>query len=255
MTLHLSNIQLDKYNTNSGRIKSSDSAYLKMGLCSMAFRLCFFLFNLMFFIGGCFVIGMGAHIAVKFKKYFGDFTNCDGTTTPSTRQVNANVESCKAYPEIEAIPYVIIVVGVFVSIIPFIGCCAAWSESKRMMGCFACLLSMIFLVEVAGFILLFVYKDAVLEAIREPIENMGAIPTVIEKEFDCGQGEENLEECIQKLEKYIGDHITTFALIGIGIFVIQLISIIGACFLQFEMGQKNYYHKYVHVPMTNLPTL
>ena len=194
-------------------------------------------------------------MAVKFNKYFGNFTFCEVPTTPSTGQLDSNVGECKAYPEIEAIPYVIIVVGVFVSIIPFIGCCAAWSESKRMMGCFACLLSMIFLVEVAGFILLFVYKDALLEAIREPIEHMGAIPIVIEKEFDCGQENNNLEECIQKLEKYIGDHITTFALIGIGIFVIQLISIIGACFLQFEMGQKNYYHKYVHVPMTNLPTL
>ena len=194
-------------------------------------------------------------MAIKFKKYFGDFTNCEGTTTHSTRQLESNVDACKAYPEIEAIPYVIIVVGVLVSIIPFIGCCAAWSESKRMMGCFACLLSMIFLVEVAGFILLFVYKHAVLEAIRKPIENMGAIPTVIEKEFDCGQGKENLEDCIQKLEKYIEDHIITFSLTGIGIFVIQLISIIGACFLQFEMGEKNYYHKYVHIPMTNMPTL
>ena len=221
----------------------------------MAFRLCFFLFNLMFFIGGCFVIGMGAHMAVKFKYYFGNFTYCDMTTTSSTRQLDLSVEACKAYPEIEAIPYVIIVVGVLVSIIPFIGCCAAWSESKRMMGCFACSISMMFLVEVAGLILLFVYKDAVLEAIREAIENMGAIPKVIENEFGCGQEKNNLEECIQKLEKYVGDHITTFALIGIGIFVIQLISIIGSCFLQFEMGQKNYSHKYVHVPMTNRPTL
>ena len=122
-------------------------------------------------------------MAVKFEKYFGSFTNCEGTTTHSTRQLESNVDACKAYPEIEAIPYVIIGVGVLVSIIPFIGCCAAWSESKRMMGCFACLLSMIFLVEVAGFILLFVYKHAVLEAIRKPIENMGAIPTVIEKEY------------------------------------------------------------------------
>ena len=70
----------------------------------MAFRLCFFLFNLMFFIGGCFVIGMGAHMAVKFEKYFGSFTNCEESTPSSTRQLESDVEACKAYPEIEAIP-------------------------------------------------------------------------------------------------------------------------------------------------------
>ncbi|XP_056418150.1 CD63 antigen [Hyla sarda] len=94
-----------------------------------------FLFNFLFWICGCALIGLGIFVLVEMNN----------------PQLFKNVSS--------GAPVVIIAVGVIIFFISFFGCCGAARENYCMVTTFAVLLVLIFLVEIAAAIAGYVYRN------------------------------------------------------------------------------------------------
>jgi len=116
-----------------------------MGFCSSTFKFFTFLFNFIFFLVGVAIIGLGSYMAISMKDYF-DFlglSEMDGLK-------NIGLSS-----------YIFIVVGVIVTIIAFLGCCAACTENKCMMWTFATLMLIILIAEIGVCVTIILYKGQV----------------------------------------------------------------------------------------------
>jgi glucan phosphoethanolaminetransferase (alkaline phosphatase superfamily) len=112
-----------------------------MGFCGSTFKFLVFLFNFIFFLAGVAIIGLGSYMAINMKDYF-DFLST------SDLAPNVGVSS-----------YIFIVVGVIVAIIAFLGCCAACTDNKCMMGSYAVLMMLILIAELGVAITILIYKD------------------------------------------------------------------------------------------------
>ncbi|XP_073419556.1 CD63 antigen [Dendrobates tinctorius] len=105
-----------------------------------------FLFNLLFWICGCALIGLGIYVLVQMH--------------------NPQVFKSAA---IFGPPIVIIAVGVVIFFISFFGCCGAVKENYCMVTTFAVLLGLIFLVEIAAAIAGYVYRNQLQSAFTDTI--------------------------------------------------------------------------------------
>ncbi|OQV25812.1 putative CD63 antigen [Hypsibius exemplaris] len=101
-------------------------------------------FNLLFWITGVTLIIAGA-VAQSHSKEYSRFY--EGVTVSA--------------------PVLLIIVGVFISIIAFLGCCGAARDNYSMLMGFAVIVSIIFIVQVAGGIAGYVQKGKVTTAINE----------------------------------------------------------------------------------------
>ena len=136
-----------------------------------------------------------------------------------------------------AVSYVVIVSGLALIIIPFIGCCTAFCDHDYMEAYSAGVSSILFIPQTIALTLIFIYKNWTNKIISK---------------FDCEIGDEG-EEVI----RFVDNTATFLAGIGFGITEIQLIFIIVACVLKFRdlqnsEGEKNYYRDCVCIPMQNL---
>ncbi|GAB6019676.1 hypothetical protein CHUAL_001232 [Chamberlinius hualienensis] len=95
-----------------------------------------FVFNFVFFLSGIAVLAVGSFMIANEDDYVG--------------LIGTNLFT---------VCVLMIVVGVLVTIIGFFGCCGAIRESKCMLYTYAGLLCLIFVMEFAGGIAAFVYKD------------------------------------------------------------------------------------------------
>ncbi|CAK8672193.1 tetraspanin-18B-like [Clavelina lepadiformis] len=99
-----------------------------------------FVFNLLIFLGGAAMLGTGIWVLVggnSFKQLF------------------------SANPVIFSSVYIIIAVGSFLLVIGFLGCCGAIKENKCLLGTFFLVILIIFILEIVGGVLAFVfYPDA-----------------------------------------------------------------------------------------------
>jgi len=89
-------------------------------------RILMFVFNFIFFVLGLLLLGLGAYSRVQAKDYdsvLGD----DGTVASAGN--------------------LLIAAGVLVAIIGFVGCCGAWKKTTVLLGIFAALVILIFIVE------------------------------------------------------------------------------------------------------------
>lgn len=121
-----------------------------MGFCSSTFKFFVFLFNFIFFLAGIAIIGLGSFMAIKMKDYF-DFLG-------TSELVGANVGLSS---------YIFIVVGVIVTIISFLGCCAACTDNKCMMGTFAALMGLILIAEIGVAVTILIYKGKAYEVVED----------------------------------------------------------------------------------------
>jgi len=199
-----------------------------------------FFFNFIFWLSGLGLIVIGAIIKAKY----GDFVQVSSSTLASG-------------------PVFLIIIGVVVAIVGFLGCCGAYKESYCMVTTFAVLLALIFVLEIAAGALAYAYKGKlegyVKEGLKDGVENYKkeeykkAMDKVQEQFKCCGYSDTNgdkdynvtvpdscysgkganktlnTEGCVKGLEKFLKDHLLIVGGVGIGVAFIQLIGIIFAC--------------------------
>jgi CD63 antigen len=95
-----------------------------------------FVFNFVFFLSGIAVLTVGSYIKANEQDYVG--------------LIGTNLF---------AVCILLIVIGILVTIIGFFGCCGAIRESKCMLYTYSGLLCLIFVMEFAGGIAAFVYRE------------------------------------------------------------------------------------------------
>lgn len=205
-----------------------------------------FFFNFLFWLSGLVLIVIGAIIRDKYGDYFSYADN---------KFANAAV--------------FIIIVGVVVFVIGFLGCCGAVKENYCMVTTFAVLLAIIFILEIVAGALGFTYKkkvDSVAKAaLDKAVKQYGEVDGEkklldwAQKTFKCcgtegpgdftnatcgaGKGVESCHEggecsgtlntdgCRKGFIDFIKAKLVIIGAVAVGIAFIQLLGIIFACFL------------------------
>ncbi|XP_075708274.1 CD63 antigen [Rhinoderma darwinii] len=212
-----------------------------------------FVFNFLFWICGCALIGLGIYVLVQMHN----------------PQVFKDASSFGA-------PIVIIVVGVIIFFISFFGCCGAVKENYCMVTTFAVFLVLIFLVEIAAAIAGYVYRDQLKDAFTDtikdglskynttadakkgiddlqkefqccginnftdwqnydPFKNKQQVPDSCCKEFavDCGKNLSGIYTvgCVPKIETLLRKNIGIVAGVALGIAFFEVLGIVFACCL------------------------
>ena len=126
-----------------------------MGFCSGTFKFFVFLFNFIFLLAGIAITALGGYMAIKMKDYF-DFLG----TSELVGNQDLGVSS-----------YIFIAVGVIVTIISFLGCCAACTDNKCMMGTFATLMALILIAELGVAITIFIYQGKAYAIVADAMNN------------------------------------------------------------------------------------
>ena len=174
--------------------------------------------------------GIGTYMGNHIDNYL------DACLKNNTRNAG-NGDDHPGYFDTFAVSYVVIVSGLALIIIPFIGCCAAVCDNDYMEAYSAGVASILFIPQTIALTLIFIYKNWASKIISK---------------FDCEIGDEG-EEVI----RFVDGTANILAGIGFGITSIQIIFIIVSCILQFRVlqnskGEKNYYRDSVCIPVQNL---
>ncbi|EDO43827.1 predicted protein [Nematostella vectensis] len=196
-----------------------------------------FFFNFIFWLSGLALVIVGAII----KSKYGDFIQVSSSSLASG-------------------PVFLIVIGVIVAVVGFLGCCGAYKENYCMVTTFAVLLAFIFVLEIAAGALAYAYKGKLEGYVRTGLKN--GVDHYDKKEYKkamdkvqgefkcCGYEDSNdhgyknstvpksckdtngtvfSKNCVKGLEKFLKDHLIVVGGVGIGIAFVQLIGIIFAC--------------------------
>lgn len=140
-----------------------------------------FVFNFLFFIIGCALLGVGIYLKVGDDKFI---------------NVAEDLSSISKYVTLGNL---MIAVGIIIVIVAFFGCCGAIKESQIMLTIFFTLLMLIFILELAGGIYGFVNRDEIEDQLQkdfvDAIENKynQTDDSVIDKTID--QFQESFECC------------------------------------------------------------
>ncbi|XP_016117919.1 tetraspanin-1-like [Sinocyclocheilus grahami] len=119
--------------------------------CKGFLKVMMFVFNGVIFLAGAAILGVGIWVAVDRVSLLGILENIEDAPPELAQLAN--------------IGYVLIGVGVFLTLVGFLGCCGAVKESKCMLLSFFSIVLIIFLVEVAAAIVLFVFEPLVQKAL------------------------------------------------------------------------------------------
>nr|XP_058945825.1 CD151 antigen-like [Pocillopora verrucosa] len=133
-----------------------------------------FIFNFIFWISGICLIAVGAWIKAKYR----DFIQLSDSSSAASGAV------------------FLIIIGVIVAIVGFLGCCGAWKENYCMVTTYAILLAIIFILEIAAGAVAYAYKgkleDYTKKALDDGIDkyldgDKDAIKAIdnIQKQFKC----------------------------------------------------------------------
>lgn len=143
-----------------------------MGLAVGTAKYLLFFFNFIFFITGVLIIAMGAVVKNDTAKY----AELDGA-------------------EFTSAPVLLIVVGVFVAIISFFGCCGAIKHNYCMLMTFAALLTLIFILELAAGIAAFVRRDEVVKVLGDSMNKTMEDYNKTQSSTDFWDGLQKDEKC------------------------------------------------------------
>ncbi|XP_008274906.1 tetraspanin 34a [Stegastes partitus] len=153
--------------------------------CSGFLKVMMFIFNGGIFLAGAAILGVGVWVKVDSESLLGLLENLEDA--PSELSQLANVS------------YLLIAVGAVLLVIGFLGCCGAIRESRCLLLTFFCIVLIIFLIEVAGAVVLFVFQsvaaellDSVETAVRKSIrtnygqdESLTSLWDATMEEFKC----------------------------------------------------------------------
>ncbi|XP_046693373.1 tetraspanin 34 isoform X2 [Silurus meridionalis] len=119
--------------------------------CSGFLKIMMFIFNGALFLAGAAILGVGIWATVDSSSMLGVLSHIDNAP-PELAQL-ANVG------------YLLIAVGAILAIMGFLGCCGAITENKCMLLTFFIIVLLIFIAEVAGAIVVLVFKPLAEEAL------------------------------------------------------------------------------------------
>ncbi|XP_068583776.1 tetraspanin 34a [Cebidichthys violaceus] len=117
--------------------------------CSGFLKVMMFVFNGGIFLAGACILGVGVWVKVDSSSLLGLLDSVEGTPSGLSQLVN--------------VAYLLIAVGAVLLVIGFLGCCGAVRESRCMLLTFFSIVLIIFLIEVAGAVLLLVFKDVAMQ--------------------------------------------------------------------------------------------
>ncbi|XP_070781022.1 tetraspanin-1-like [Enoplosus armatus] len=138
--------------------------------CSGFLKIMMFIFNGGIFLAGAAILGVGVWVKVDSGSLLGLLDNVEGAPSGLSQLVYVS--------------YMLIAVGAVLLVIGFLGCCGAVKESRCMLLTFFSIVLIIFLVEVAGAVVLLVVQGLADELLQS-LEN--EVKISIEKEY--GQSE------------------------------------------------------------------
>ncbi|KAM6941149.1 tetraspanin 34a [Lycodopsis pacificus] len=113
--------------------------------CSGFLKVMMFIFNGGIFLAGACILGVGVWVKVDSSSLLGLLDDVEGAPSGLSQLVN--------------VAYLLIAVGAVLLVIGFLGCCGAVRESRCMLLTFFSIVLIIFLIEVAGAVVLLVFKD------------------------------------------------------------------------------------------------
>ncbi|XP_005748985.1 tetraspanin 34a [Pundamilia nyererei] len=137
--------------------------------CSGFLKIMMFIFNGGIFLAGAVILGVGIWVQVDRSSFL---------------DILDEVEDTSSLSQLANVSYLLIAVGAVLLLIGFLGCCGAIRESKCMLLTFFSIVLIIFLIEVAGAIVLFVFKDVAGELLQELEKN-------VQKSIKNNYGKEN----------------------------------------------------------------
>nr|XP_033816677.1 tetraspanin-4-like isoform X1 [Geotrypetes seraphini] len=107
--------------------------------CLLCIKIKMFIFNLIFWLGGCGILGVGIWLAVTQGKF--------ATLSYS-------------FPSLSAAS-LFMVIGSMIMVIGFIGCLGAVTENRCLLLTFFLLLLLIFLLEIIGMLMVIIYREEI----------------------------------------------------------------------------------------------
>ncbi|XP_040892300.1 tetraspanin-1-like [Toxotes jaculatrix] len=128
--------------------------------CSGFLKIMMFFFNGGIFLAGAAILGVGIWVKVDSGSLLGMLENVDNASSGLSQLVNVS--------------YLLIAVGAVLLIIGFLGCCGAVRESRCMLLTFFIIVLIIFLVEVAGAVVLLVFQglaDELLQSLEDEVRS------------------------------------------------------------------------------------
>jgi len=149
-----------------------------MGLnCGAKFaKIVLFIFNIIFFLGGAAILGVGIWIVVDTGSYM-DFLNkvdTSGTAADTAGNILTN-----NLDYVKAVGYVLIGVGSFIFLVGFLGCCGAIKQWRPLLVAYAILLMILMAIQIGVAIYVGAYRGEAVEAVKkdllEWIKNYGYI--------------------------------------------------------------------------------
>ncbi|CAH8462623.1 unnamed protein product [Heterobilharzia americana] len=206
-----------------------------LGAGMKCLKSCVFILNIICLLCSLVLIGAGAYVEVKFSQY------------------GANLH--KVW---QAAPIAIIVVGVVILIVSFLGCCGALKENVCMLYMYAFFLIVLLIAELAAAIVAVVYKDKIdaevdtlmTDALKHETEEIRNFMDLVQSSFHCcgakgpsdytptvpnsckGEGNEVFPEgCVDVFGAFLKRNLIIVACVAFGVCFFQLLSIIIACCL------------------------
>ncbi|XP_030270313.1 tetraspanin 34a [Sparus aurata] len=126
--------------------------------CSGFLKIMMFIFNGGIFLAGAAILGTGIWVKVDSGSLLGILDNVEGAPSELS--------------QLASISYLLIAVGAVLVVIGFLGCCGAMRESRCMLLTFFSIVLIIFIIEVAGAVVLLVFKglaDQLLQDLEDGI--------------------------------------------------------------------------------------
>ncbi|XP_032393386.1 tetraspanin 34a [Etheostoma spectabile] len=113
--------------------------------CSGFLKIMMFVFNGGIFLAGAVILGVGVWVKVDSGSLLGILDSLEDAPSGLSQLVNVS--------------YLLMAVGGVLLVIGFLGCCGAVKESRCMLLTFFSIVLIIFLIEVAGAVVLLVFQD------------------------------------------------------------------------------------------------
>ncbi|XP_069133411.1 CD9 antigen-like [Argopecten irradians] len=172
---------------------------MALGSCHTCIKYLMFAFNFLFWLLGCAILAVGIWILVgdSFSKY---------------------VDGAEEFAFLHTGAYILIVVGVIIMVIGFLGCCGAIRESQVMLGLFFGFLFIIFAVLLGAGIWAVMAKDSLKQLVADVLQKK------VNEACDNNQDSKNFMKMVQDEFECCGatsgvsDYITTSCVINPNIF-------------------------------------
>jgi len=137
-----------------------------MGCLNKLVKYTLFATNLLIFILGVAVLGLGIWVVVDKPSFFGILEDATDVCGGDTSCEEGMKSSISLYASAS---YILIVISALIVIIAFFGCCGAYKENKCMLGTYFTIILALFIAMVVGAVL--GYSGNLEDNIKNPLES------------------------------------------------------------------------------------